>query len=530
MKKRIWAMLLCLSLLLSMLSGCGKKQEEDPTAEVPETPEQSDAAAPEEEAKEPDAVGIAWQSDADIHPYTCMSVTNQAIISLLYESLFVVTADFQTEALLCTKTAVSDSGLIWYFEIRDDVMFSDGTPLTSIDVVESLRAAKASSIYQTRCRIISSLDTRGDHAFIIKLNYKNENLPMLLDLPIAKASTLENAVPLGTGPYAKQGETLVRNARWWQNTDPVINADTIQLVEANTPNDVRNAFEFGGADLAYVDTSASALSAYYSDNERWGCSTTVMEYLGFNQTGNYFFSAELRAALTYAVDRASIVSEIYDGFGVEASLPCAPQATFYDNGLADNYAFNLGDFNAMLQASGISPDPADPVMLIVSASNDRRVETANFIARQFNELGLFTTVEVLEPDDFQYRLYIGEFDLYLADIRLTPTLDLEGFFYSGSGSCYGSMESENVRTLCRNAMENSGNYYDLHREIMRRGLLVPIFFKSYALYATRGVIGSHTPSVTNLFISGTGVPAADLLAEEAYVDQPVQTGDSNAVG
>lgn len=528
MNKRIWALLLCISLLLTMLSGCAKQQSEQ-TEEPQQTPQQT--AAPEEtQEDDPDTIGIAWQSDADIHPYTCTSVTNQTIISLLYESLFLVTANFETEALLCTKSAVSQSGFIWYFEIRDDVCFSDGTPLTSADVVASLKAAKGSSIYQNRCRIISSMETRGDYAFILRLNYKNENLPMLLDLPIVKAATLESEVPLGTGPYAKQGETLVRNARWWQDREPVVTAQTIELVEANTLNDVRNAFEFGGADLAYVDTSASTLSAYYSDNERWGCPTTVMEYLGFNQQGNYFFSAELRAALTYAVDRAAIVSEIYDGFGVEASLPCAPQAVFYDNGLADNYAFNLGDFGALMQASGISPDPADPVMLIVSASNDRRVETANFIARQLNDLGLFTVVEVLEPDDFQYRLYIGEFDLYLADIRLTPTLDLEGFFYSGSGSCYGNMESDTVRTLCRSAMENSGNYYDLHREIMRRGMLVPIFFKSYALYATRGVIGSHTPSVTNLFLGSTGIPATEIFDSEPYVDQPVPTDEDDQAG
>ena len=524
MKKRIWALLLCLSLLVSMASGCGKKQQTEDKTDAQQLLQitEPDAEVVEDD---PDVIGIAWQSDAELHPYTSTSVTNQAIISLLYEGLFLVTGSFETEALLCTKSAVSESGYMWYFEIRDDVYFSDGTPLTSEDVVASLKAAKSSSIYQSRCRIISSMETRGDHAFIMRLNYKNENLPMLLDMPIVKAATLEDAVPLGTGPYAKVGETLVRNARWWQEREPVVKAQTIELIEANTMNDVRNAFEFGGADLAYVDTSASTLSAYYSDNERWGCPTTIMEYLGFNSTGNYFFSAELRAALTYAVDRATIVSEIYDGFGVEASLPCAPQATFYDYGLADGDAFNLSDFAAMMQASGISPDPADPVLLIVSSSNDRRVETANFIAAQFNALGLFTTVEVLKPADFQYRLYLGEFDLYLADIRLTPTLDLENFFYSGSGACYGSMESDSVRTLCRTAMENSGNYYDLHREIMRRGMLVPIFFKSYALYATRGVMGTHTPSVSNIFLGSTGIPATAIHVSEPYVDQPVPADD-----
>ena len=87
------------------------------------------------------------------------------------------------------------------------------------------------------------------------------------------------------------------------------------------------------------------------------------------------------------------------------------------------------------------------------------------------------------------------------------------------------MESESVRTLCRSAMENSGNYYDLHREIMRRGMLVPIFFKSYALYATRGVMGNHTPSVSNIFLGSTGISAADIHSPDPYVDQPVPAED-----
>ena len=517
MRQRLFILVLCAALLLALLSGCASKQ---PMAEEPGE-QTGTSVLPEEEATTEETekvVGIAWQSDSDLHPFTSTSVTNQTIISLLYESLFIVTSDFEAQALLCTECAVSESGYVWYFEIRDDVKFSDGTKMTAEDVVASLQAARNSSVYQARFRCINSIEAKGDYSFVVRLNYTNENLPMLLDLPVVKAATLEYPSPIGTGPYALQGENLVKNARWWQTEDHVIQADVIQLVEANDALDVRNAFEFGGADLAYVDTSATTMSAYHSDNERWGCSTTVMEYLGFNQGGNYFFSAELRAAITHAIDRSTIVAEIYDGFGVEASLPCAPQATFYDNGLADGYAFNLDDFQSLMAASGVSPDPADPVLLIVSANNDRRVETANFIADQLNELGIFTEVSPLEPAQFLNALYVGAFDIYLADIRLAPTLDLDGFFYSGSGSCYGGMESSNMRELCRGAMENSGNYYDLHREVMRRGMLCPIFFKSYALYATRGVIGSHTPSVSNLFISETGVTVADIMSDETYVE------------
>ena len=95
MKKRIWALLLCLSLLLTMLSGCGKKQQAEDQAA---SGQQLNITAPEEDSlnQEPDVVGIAWQSDAELHPYTSTSVTNKEIISLLYEGLFLVTGNFET--------------------------------------------------------------------------------------------------------------------------------------------------------------------------------------------------------------------------------------------------------------------------------------------------------------------------------------------------------------------------------------------------------------------------------------------------
>ena len=143
MIKRLSALLLVLLLFANTLSGCGKKQT-DPQTPTDQTTDDTPAVqeTPEEETN-PDVIGLAWQSDAELHPYTSTSVTNQTIISLMYESLFLVTSTFETQALLCTECAVSESGYLWYFGIRDDVKFSDGTKLTSEDVVASLQAGVA---------------------------------------------------------------------------------------------------------------------------------------------------------------------------------------------------------------------------------------------------------------------------------------------------------------------------------------------------------------------------------------------------
>lgn len=529
MARRLSSLILCCALLLSLLTGCvtetipqesladtvgsGEETPESPQVgeEIPvETPAEEQAAGPAASR------GIVWQAGEGLHPYTCTSVTNQVILSLLYESLFVVDGGFEARPLLCESCAVSEDGKIWHFDLKQNVTFSDGTGLTSGDVVTSLQAAKSSGLYQLRFENVTSIERDGTYGVIIRLSAAYENLPMLLDVPIVKGATVGSAVPTGTGPYAMGSSALERNHNWWQDTTPVVDAGRLELIDADDPLTVRNTFEFGGADLAYTDPGASTLAAFHSDNERWGCPTTVMLYLGFNQSSNYFYSSTLRSGVTFAVDREAIVSDIYGGFGLSASLPCSPLSALYDSALASSYTFNPGSFQACLQASGIQPNPGSPVKLIVSDANPKRVQTAQIIAKQLSDLGLMTEVTTYSEEDFQYALAVGNFDIYLAEIRLPTNFDLSCFFTYGSSACVGSNQSDSTLQLCRAALENSGNAYDLYRTVMSRGLICPVMFKVNALYATRGVLQGCTPAVSTLLYGGSDQTVADILSETPY--------------
>ena len=50
-------------------------------------------------------------------------------------------------------------------------------------------------------------------------------------------------------------------------------------------------------------------------------------------------------------------------------------------------------------------------------------------------------------------------------------------------------------SLCRAALENSGNAYDLHKWVMDKGMICPVLFISYAVYTTRGATPNLSPAV-----------------------------------
>ena len=114
-------------------------------------------------------------------------------------------------------------------------------------------------------------------------------------------------------------------------------------------------------------------------------------------------------------------------------------------------------------------------------------------------------------------VYQGDYDLYYGQVKLSPNFDLSNFF-NGSSLGNGGITSEAMLKLCKDALGNSGNYYSLHETILKNGMLCPVLFKAYAVYATRGIITNMVPAVDNVFHTSNGRSITDALPV------PEQTG------
>ena len=99
--------------------------------------------------------------------------------------------------------------------------------------------------------------------------------------------------------------------------------------------------------------------------------------------------------------------------------------------------------------------------------------------------------------NYHTLLSLGSYDLAYCEARLTADFDLTPFF-GGSLSAY-AIQSEEAPALCAAALENSGNFYDLHRLILDEGLLCPLLFKTRAVMTSRGSIAGLNPAPLNIF-------------------------------
>ena len=519
------ALLLCLVLVLTAVWGCASEKAYVPTgnglADVTQpttVPTEPGVTAPGGLNTGTAGVTLAYDPQEGFNPYDCMNINNRMLFSLLYQSLFTTDSSYNVEPQLCLSYTVTADMTVYVFTLAQ-ATFDDGTALTSMDVVESLKAAKKSDYYAGRFTHIKSIsETEGNRVRIVT-DTPMENLPLLLDIPIVKYGQAEELTPQGTGPYVVEdtasGTVLRRRSNWWCSAEVPMTAEVISLLVCEDPTQIRDEFEFGELGVSTADPGSASYAAYRCDYELWDAETGIFLYLGCNIQSKVFSQSQVRMALSYAIDRSELLASCYNGFGAAATLPASPNSPFYDQSLARQVEYDPQVFKDALAEASMT---GRSVKLLVNKTDSVRLQAARKIAQMLTDCGL--TVELLECTYSDYRAVLrdGTFDLYLGQTKLSPNMDLTEFFEEDGNLSWGGMANATCLSLCEEALENSGNYYNLHQRVLQNSQLIPILFRSYAVYADRGLAGDMEPSRDNVFWYSMGRSLSDAKTVVANED------------
>ena len=514
--KRIIALLMCFCLVF--LAGCSENDDPHvPTGDALVMEGQDPDSIYNQGEQEPQNLHLVYYPDRPLNPMTCHDFTNRTLFSLIYQGLFSVDANYNVTPILCKQYYISPDNRSYTFYI-ENATFSDGTPLTINDVLATYTAAKESSYYKGRFTHITEIALSGDGGITFSLDTPFENLPLLLDIPILKASQMEADIPLGTGPYALEssiaGAHLRRVLTWWCKTPIVVTADSIPLVRAESPSQIRDEFEFNDVGLVCADPCSNAYADFRCDYELWDCDNGVFLYLGCNVTYSDVFSDErVRSALTYAIDRELLVTNVYRGFARASTLPVSPRSPYYSATLADRYNYDPMKFIDALNSYGII---GEPVSLLVNSDDSMRIRAARAIKEMLEECGLPVEINEQSSNGFLRELGNGNYDLYLGQTKLSANMDLSAFFGPWADMSLGGISNANIYSLCLGALANRGNYYDLHKAVADDGRICPILFAGYAIYATRGLLTDLTPSRDNVFYYSLGKTMEDAQIPTVY--------------
>ncbi len=470
---------LFVGLCLCLLCGCTATPTPTPSAPHGSEPLPSEPDTPQ-------TITLPVEEMAGFDPYETLSYANRLVLSFVTQPLFVAGEDGKVTPVLAETYRVSPDGLTTEVDLRTGVAFHDGTPLTAETVVASIQKAKEGGYYGGRFYALGEMIAR-DNTVVFTTTQPYECFPLLLDVPIVAG---DDAFPVGTGPYAfSSAQELIPSPYWDKGRDYPAGTESIALQQVTDVKTLREEFQYGDLSAMAGDPNGAGAPVFPSTEELWGVPTTILQYVGFNLRKGVFADEKIRATVTYAVDRYPIVRKDMMGFATAAVLPSFPNGAWDDVSLRENvdyYPQNL---------MSIAPQGRSAKM-IVCGDSSQKVTTAKRIAASLTDCGITVNLQILTAEEFSMALQKGDFDLYLAETRLPSNGDLSAFFTAESPLAVGGLERETAALeLCRLALANGGNAYDLQKKILSEGLICPVAFKTTVLCLKKDAFRGISPQL-----------------------------------
>ena len=358
--RRHWSAAISLALAAAMLAGCGSSG----AAGSSETAGAATTAAADTQSTEAASAGddagtlrLAWTSDIQTLDVQTTSA-NYMIPMNVFDRLFEIKLndDGSTELVpsLVKEYTVSDDGLTYDFTLRDDVKFSDGTPLTASDVEftlvrllgldTSVNTDFASCILGADDYIeqegysyddtIEGIKVTDDTHLTITLAYPFAGFLYELATPagcIYSKAAVEAAgddygndykAAIGSGPYVVTDWTrdsdleMEVNPEYWGETPSVKKVDIQIVPDASTINMMFQNGEIDILDCDDLDSSVidSTYKTAYAD-KIVSSNRLATTYLILNEDDQYLSDVNVRKAIQMAIDRQSILDTVYSGDG-----------------------------------------------------------------------------------------------------------------------------------------------------------------------------------------------------------------------
>ncbi|MCL1899747.1 MAG: ABC transporter substrate-binding protein, partial [Promicromonosporaceae bacterium] len=334
----------------------------------------------------------------------------QLLLNNVYETLVKIDQDGTLIPLLATGWEVSADGLVYTFDLRPGVTFSDGRPFTAADVVASFdRTTDGSWTLRLAepMAIIAATEALDEHTVQVTLLRPSNSWLFVLATSVGAIFPAELDFDLateaiGTGPYTvaalHRGDRAVLTGRpdHWAGPAPL---DQIAIRYIGNPASAVNALRAGDVDMLVNAATGDQVRQLMSDGgfQVLEGSSTGEVLLGFNNRRAPFDNVRVRQAFASAIDREAVVATVSAGFGQIVGTMVTPEDPFFED-LAGLHPFDPERAIALLAEAGYGPGlPGGPLHVTFDVPNiPYATMSAELIASQLADVGVEVTISILE--------------------------------------------------------------------------------------------------------------------------------------
>lgn len=469
MKKKIFSLIMAACVV--MTAGCGGNASTQ-TAESTDTQTVSSIA-------DRDTLNIVLADEiVSLDPaYSYDNLTNQ-VVNQITQGLLYFDYSGQLQPQLCSSWEAVDS-TTYVYQIRDDVCFSDGSPMTMEDVLFSLNRhmdEDVASYLAWMYANVDSIEQTGDWEITVHLSVPDAAWQYAFATTaghiISKEYYEENAEQfgqpgvgvIGTGPYVLDSWTtgseikLTYNENYWdkENVPQFKNIDFKIITDANTQ---ATTLASGQADYMFdpptemLDTIREAENMSVTEVDGW----TVL-WMAMNCQSGPFSDVNVRKAVAYALDKDSLYEGVLTENGSYAKNGMPFSSALYGSeseswtAYAETAVDEKNDIEKAKEylAQSAYPDGFECSLYINQDSIYNSI--AVYVQSALSQIGIDVTIETKSGDEMSNIQFGSTRDYDLAIVRWTADYpDVSGQLYplfhssniaegGGNTSCYSNPE------------------------------------------------------------------------------------------
>lgn len=456
--------LLLVVVLLASLMGCASESttvsETSQTSTVSTTSHTTKTTVAKKVVEIP---GLCYCKTDSLNPYKAKTRVNQQLSSVLYEGLVTIKENWDVQMTIASKIE-KKSATIWQVTLQKKAKFSDGKAVTTTDVINSFLLAKNATAYQALVADIQSIKAVDAQTVSVTFSSAVPWAERALSFPIVKED-------LGTGPYYYNSKSKALEINTYAQTKPSIEKWRLEDV-SRRPNQ-QYAVETENVQYYFTDLEDGEVSRVMTNTQITPVEIPYFIYMGV-QTGRTSWKTKaIRKAISCGISRKSVGAAACAGYMTPAVsiFPSDMKGVSEWKGLAAEAQLNA----AIAEIEKLDANAPTTAELIVPKSNASLVAAAKEIATELKAIGIKVTVNALDAGTYTSRVSSGNFDFYLAEIRLPDTLSLDAVLKTGGAGCHG---------MSMTAMANYSNYRSgkidakkLHELIMDEMPLIPLGWK-----------------------------------------------------
>jgi peptide/nickel transport system substrate-binding protein len=367
-------------------------------------------------------------------PATELNDCGYTVMSNIYQS---VTAPGQYAIMggVAQSWTISDNAETVTLHIRPNMVFSNGEPVTSTDVADSLLNTKKSPL-RSSLFAITSIDTPDPDTAVVHLDKPTAGdflwAMTYIDGSVYPPSSIPTAAtaPIGAGPFVlksyQPGSSILleKNPKYWDSKAYPLSA--VDFVEVTDGPQAVSAITSGAVDMISLDPEQYEEAKH--DSNLGFAITQSYDYTTLNTRNNTapFNNVKVRSALEYALDRATINKVVYAGVGRPAYQPFPSNSPGYNKTVGNKYVYDPKKAKAMLAAAGFKHGVSFKLMVPSGDTTFQRLST--IIQSEMGAAGFHVSIQLIPPSDLLEDVYIKDEGNALLSEDLTNGPDISNTF------------------------------------------------------------------------------------------------------